>query len=158
MSRPVTRRALLGSGLVILGGAAGTAVGLTRPLPVRTPPVPPAALTDSVTREHRLIARLDSSIAAGNRDPRLRVVRADHVAHLAALQAAVQDIVRPTASPTAPVPSLPPLPPASLTQLGSAETDAAKAAAAASTVLTGRVAVVLASIAACETTHAKLLT
>ena len=151
----VTRRSALATGLVLLGGAAGTAVGLQRPLHVAAPPTPPSPLTDAVERERTLIARIDAAIAAGNQDPRLPIIRADHAAHLRVLQAKVQDLTRPTA--TAPPPSLAPVAPVPVAELRAAEGAAAAEAAVAALRLSGEVAVVLASIAASESTHAELL-
>ena len=85
----ITRRRLLGTGVVIAAGGAGVAVGATRHLPV-THRTPPARLVAALAREQQLIASIDAATtAAPDRASVLSAIRSDHVAHRAALQALV---------------------------------------------------------------------
>ena len=148
----ITRRSLLGAGVVVAAGGIGAAVAGLQPR--RDPPAPRAAppqLSHALAREQSLVAHLDAALAAR---PELRQVRDDHAAHAAALR---RSIARYPA-PASPLSSSGPPPVAATTaQLRASELAAAKAAAAESAVLTGADAALLASISASEATHAELL-
>jgi hypothetical protein len=104
--------------------------------------------------ELALIADLDRSIASRSADVTLlRQVRADHTEHLAALTAA---IALGTGHST-PVPT--PSAGAARThgELAAAEQAAARSTSLLALTLTGADSALLASIAACEATHAELL-
>lgn len=162
-----SRRAFLiaGGTAVVTGAGAGVGIEFSRHEPRRRastpPPPPPAELADALAAERDLIAVLDASIPT---EPQLRArltrIRADHAAHERALAAAVRQVSGPSAAHRA-------FPSGSETaaaaavgaaELAGAERGAAQAAAARATRLTGRDAVLLASIAACEATHVELLT
>jgi hypothetical protein len=148
----ITRRALLGAGVVVAAGGIGAAVAALQPR--RRPPAPPAPprqLSEALAREQSLVAGLDAALPAR---PELRQVRDDHAAHAAALRQAIARYPAPASSPI----SVGPPPAAAATaQLRAAELTAAKAAAAESAALAGAEAALLASISASETTHAELL-
>ena len=105
-------------------------------------------LDAAVARESALLAAYDAAIARAS-TPQLAAFRAEHAAHLSALESAV----RPSASPT-PSASVAAAPPGSLVALERA-TAAAHADAAVSAP--ARIAPLLASLAACESSHAALL-
>ncbi len=159
-STGVSRRGLLLGGAVVVAAAGGgVAAGALRPKakPDRPTGRPPADLVAALDSERLLIAAIDAT-TGGSSAVRiaLRQIRADHVAHRVALQAAVDTY------PDAPA-STPPASPgavAALTVAGlrAAEEQASAHAATRATRLTGRQAAVLASIAACESTHAELFT
>ena len=81
--------------------------------------------------------------------------RADHAAHLHALEQLVATY--PTPAPSATSTPAPAGTPRTLVALRSAESAAATASAERARRLTGGPAALLASIAACEATHAELL-
>jgi hypothetical protein len=157
-SAGISRRGLLlGGTLVVVAAGAGVAAGALQPLAIPDKPTgkPPVDLVTALDSERALIAAIDAT-TGGSPAIRtaLRQVRADHVAHQVALQAAVN------AYPEAPA-SNPPSSPgsvAALTVAGlrSAEEQASARAAARAARLTSRHAPLLASIAACESTHAVL--
>lgn len=150
------RRFLLGSAAAIVAaGGGGAAAALLHSRPAQTPelaPQTPTLLLAAVAAEEDLIAAID---AAGNAAA-LAHLRADHVAHREALLGAVRLARRGSASPT-PTSSSAPVPRLTLTQLGEAEAAAATAAAATASKLLGADAALLASISACEASHAELL-
>ena len=171
-SRPVSRRAVLltGGAAVVAGGGAGVAVGALRT--VASPPAVPAppALVSALSAEDDLLAALHTALAAGPSAPMqaaLTAIRNDHLAHRVALQGALAGY-RPAGSGTGQVVSGSPLPagpagspssaPRSAAALSAAEQRASTAAVAHAAALTGRDATLLASIAACEATHAAWLT
>ena len=148
----ITRRALLGTGLVVAAGGIGAAVAGLQPR--RRPPAPPAAprqLSDALAREQSLVANVDAALDAR---PELRQVRDDHAAHAAALRQAITRY--PAAAPPL-VRAAPPPAAGTTAQLRAGELAAARAAAAESAALTGADAALLASISASEATHAELL-
>jgi len=157
-----SRRAFLiaGGTAVIAGAGAGVGIEFTRHETRRRastpPPPPPAELADALAAERDLIAVLDASIATEPQlGERLTRIRADHAAHERALAAAVRQVSGPSAAPRA---SGAPAPAAvGPAELAGAERGAAQAAAARAARLSGRDAVLLASIAACEASHAELL-
>lgn len=160
-ARGPSRRAFLLSGGIALVAGAGGGVGaeLLRPKPAAKPaPQPPALLVAALASERSLIASVDGSLASSPMSRgALTQIRADHVAHERALLAA---LAQATSSNTpSPPPTQTSTPPA-LTdaQLRSAEQAASSLAAARARRTSGRNATLLASIAACEATHAELLT
>jgi hypothetical protein len=114
---PSRRGFLIGGGLAVAAAAGGgVAVGLSRSMPrPAAPPEPPAALLAALAAEHALIAGIDLAAASATAGPAtagsddrqaglLRQVRADHVAHARALQAAVTQAhggLPPSSSPAA---------------------------------------------------------
>lgn len=162
-----TRRWVLGSLLgVLAGGGAGVATEFLCHRSRREPAVrrPPAALTESVAAEQRLLADLDAT-TGGSAAVRLAIVqvRADHAAHLRVLRAlaATYDPLpvsrtgrsASAASGTTAAPGVA----RSRAQLREAELRASAAAVTRARRLAGSTAAVLASIAACEATHSELL-
>lgn len=148
----ITRRALLGAGVVVAAGGIGAAVaGLQPRRRPPAPPAPPRQLSEALAREQLLVAGLDAALPAR---PELRQVRDDHAAHAAALRQAIARYPAPASSP---ISAGPPSAAATTAQLRAAELTAAKAAAGESAALSGAEAALLASISASETTHAELL-
>lgn len=147
---------LAGGAAVVAGGGAGVAAGLLRPRSHRAARPAPAALIAAITAEREL---LSLASAAARSDPTVRVAAAtvtgNHRAHLRALQSALAAYDRPPARPAA-APSLTATP-SVRAQLRLAERAAAGAAATRADQLTGSTATLLASIAACEASHAELL-
>jgi hypothetical protein len=158
----ITRRQLIAAGVVIVAGGGGAAAGWFRPVGHDRviAAVPPPGLTAALTRERELLAALALALRT---DPALRTrlgqVHADHAAHAVALQSAIQAHQSTAPStPTATATITPaPAETSSLAQLRAAELSAAHLAAAESSALTGADAALLASISACESTHAELL-
>lgn len=163
-SQGTSRRWVLGGGAaVLLAGAGGAGAALLQPKrsPKRPAPAPPALL-DAVAAERGLIADLEATTGGSFAVRRVIVqARADHVAHLRALESAASPFDRPrsrtrtassTGSSSAPAPGVA----RTATELRSAEQAASAAAARRAASLDGRLATVLASIAACEATHAEL--
>ena len=138
---------------MLLGGGAGVLAEILQESSPAPPPRPPAALAAAIEAERALIADLDATTGGA---PHVRHLiaqaRADHVAHLNAL--------RKTLRALAPVPAPKPAPvhgrPRKLAELRAAETKAAAVAAQHAASLAGAAAALLASIAACEATHAEL--
>ena len=163
-SRPSRRWFLAGGVAAVVGAGAGVGVGFLQPESAPKPNPAPAELTDALAAERELLTL--AAVALG-RDPSLRAdvaaLRSDHTAHLRALQSAIASYdtsptpSSTTASSTTPTPSSAPTSPVRA-QLRAAERAAATAAAARAERLTGSTAVLLASISACESTHAELLT
>jgi hypothetical protein len=159
-STGVSRRGLLlGGAAVVVAAGGGVAVAALRPIAKPDKPTgrPPADLVAALDSERLLIAAIDAT--TGGSPPvrtALRQVRADHVAHQVALQAAVNTYPgalagNPPSSPGA-VAAL------TVAELRTAEERASARAATRAARLTGRQAALLASIAACESTHAVLFT
>ena len=148
-----SRRWFLAGGVaVLLGAGAGAAVELSGRSSPAAPAAAPAALVAAVRAERALIADLDATTGgSGTVRSVIRQARADHAAHLAALRGVLAGYVHPRAS------AMPPGRARARAQLRAAETAAAQAAAQHATDLTGAAAALLASIAACEATHAELL-
>lgn len=164
--RAASRRGvLIGGGIAVLAAAGGgIALGVaTTPAAGEHPSTAarvPAELAAAVAAETELIAGIDSVLgtARGHTKRALREIRADHVAHLAALRASIVDDVYPLATPSAsgsPSASRPPAAPSP--DVRAAELRASRAAAARAGRLSGRDAALLASIAASEASHAELL-
>lgn len=122
------------------------------------------ALRAAAQAERDLLATVAAALkhAHGAHRAALQTLRADHTAHLRAIDAAVADALYPTApsstaSPSAQHASPPPSGKVRIAEVRAGEQKAASAAAARAAALTGRDAALLASIAACEATHAELL-
>jgi hypothetical protein len=148
----VTRRAVLWSGLGVAAAAGGAVAGVLLPAhPAGPRTQPPQPLLDALAAEQRLVAMHRAAVT----DPSLRepmaLARADHLAHVQAIHAMLAAFA-PAAAVSSPAPGA-----ATRETLRAAETQAASAAATRAAALTGRAAPVLASIAACEATHAELL-
>lgn len=153
--RPVSRRGVLVVGVAaLLGAGGGLTAGLLRPLhPQHSRKPAPQDLVDALAAERLLLARVEPK---PGQTAALRavydVVHADHQAHITALEAALQDY-----APQRPVPA-PVVPHAPTRELQrAAEAAAATAAARRAARLSGRDAALLASIAACEASHAEVL-
>jgi hypothetical protein len=152
-----SRRWFLAGGVAaVLGAGAGVAAEFVHDRhDVTPPPSPPPALKAAAEAERTLIADLDATTGGAPVVRRVIVqARADHAAHLAALSALLAAYRQPSPSVS---PSAPPGTPRTLAQLRAAETKAAAAAARHADALRGKQAALLASIAACEATHAELL-
>jgi hypothetical protein len=172
----MTRRALLASAAaLVVGGAAGVAFQISGSAIDGTPvqPAPPPELVAAAASESALLSAIDGALA---HDPSLRSllagVRADHVAHQAVLRAAL-DAYASTPAASAPAASTPaastpanaspsaspapPQPQLSRPQLRALELQAAATASRYARALSGPDAAVLASISACEASHAELL-
>ena len=160
---PSRRWFLAFGGALVVGGGAGTGIAFLRPVskPKPTPPPRPpahlgAALDAAIAAEQDLLADLTAT-TGGAKDVRLVIAqaRADHTAHLRALRGVLASLPEP-AHHRRLVP--PPGRPRTQAQLRTAEARAAHVAAARAGRLDGSLAALLASIAACEATHAELLT
>jgi hypothetical protein len=157
-----TRRWFLVSGAAVLVGAGGgVAADLAqhrrRP---RQRPVAPAELRAAVAAERALVADLDATTGGGAQVRALLTqLRADHAAHLSALTGLVATYGAAGASAGASASAAPPAPGVarSVAQLRAAEQQASAAAADRAARLAGAHAALLASIAACEASHADLL-
>jgi hypothetical protein len=161
----MSRRAWLGfAGVIAAAATGGVLVAFGRPDAVSGhPPGPPDWLPAALAREQQLLAGID---AAGRVDATLRVrlaaLRADHVAHLQVLRdlAARYGGTSATSRSTG---SQPPSPTTShrastgMADVRRAELAASRATAAAALTAAGGDAGLLASIAACEATHAEVL-
>jgi hypothetical protein len=149
----LTRRHLLAT--TGLAGVAACTAKKVAPLPKRIDP-DVALRAAAVTREQVLLAAYDAALAARPAvAAALAPLRDDHVAHLAALQAS-SATVAPTPAPTAtPVPA--PAPATTSTPLAHLERTTAAAHAAAALLASRELAPVLASLAACESSHVGLL-
>ncbi|MEP6599583.1 MAG: hypothetical protein ABJB98_09085 [Actinomycetota bacterium] len=131
-----------------MAGISGVLAGARHPLHRRLPkPVAgPAWLLDAADRERALLASVD---AAGETNFLLATIRSDHADHLSTLDAMMAAAPRPTAIATGTAAARP--------DVRQAELDAAAAGANASLELSGAEAALLASISACEASHAELL-
>jgi hypothetical protein len=150
---PVTRRTVLLGGLGVVTATAVGALAAIQSERGTGTAEPPAELVDARRAEQALIESIDASSAHDSRlRTRLAAVRADHRAHFAALDAAIGGYapVAPPLAAHAPAP-------VDLAALRAAEQRAAVRAARTAAVLGGRNAALLASIAACEASHAELM-
>jgi hypothetical protein len=161
----ISRRTLLGRAVVLAGLAAGAGLGFTKGIrhKVATPPPPaPAALTDALARQQKLLAGYDLVTRGYGVRPAVAGLRSDVVAHGDALRALLEGY--PGWRLSRPVPSAS-APPAGRTidQLAAASTADARALtdAALAWPATDQHAVevvsTLASIAACLASHAQVL-
>jgi hypothetical protein len=154
-SAGVSRRGLLLSGAAVaLAAGGGVAAGALRPLPSNRPTGrPPAELVAALVAEQKLIAAIDATTGGGAAVRNaLRQIRADHAAHRAALHSAV------AAYPEAPTDlrSSGAAQALNVAGLRAAERQASQRAASQARRLSGRQATLLASIAACEASHAEM--
>jgi hypothetical protein len=152
-------------GFLVVGGLALVAAGAGVWVAERHGDSSAAPDTVSDTSELAAAAKAEQEmiiiIDAAAKHPRghgalLAAVRADHVAHLAALRAARADLLYPRTPPTQQPPAMY-LKPPELADLRRYEQQAAHAAARRAATLAGRSAALLASIAASEAIHAELL-
>lgn len=155
--RPSRRTFVVAGGFALVLGAGGSGLAevLRRTSRVTGRPQPPPALVAAVAAEEERIAAVDAALAA---EPSLRAalqpIRANHLAHAQALRS----LLPRSSGPSVARSTTPPPPPApGRAALRSAESAASRAAAARALQLTGGAATLLASIAACEATHAELL-
>lgn len=154
---------LAGGSAVVLAAGAGVGADFLRdkdPTHKQSapPPPPPADLVAAIETERELIADLDAT-TGGSAAVRqvIKQARVDHAAHLRALTPLLAKYRTPT--PTATTPSTRSRGrPRSAAQLRAAEDGASAAAARRAAGFDGGLAALLASIAACEATHAELLT
>jgi len=167
MSVPLSRRAVLGA---LAASAAGLLAGCRAgpgpgpdagPTPTRPSPPPDPQAAD-LAAERRLLAAYDATVRRHpTLRPRLAPLRADHAAHVAALEAILGLTPSPVptggTAPTVPAPAVPGTPAGALAALRAAERGAAAARTAACLTAAADRAPVLASIAACEATHEVLL-
>jgi hypothetical protein len=145
---------LAGGAAVVLGGGAGVLAEILPESSPAPPAPPPAALEAAIDAERALLADLDATTGGSPHVRRLVAqARADHVAHLAALRRTLKATTPGHAPKPTPVHGRP----RQLAELRAAETRAAAVAAQHAAALDGAAAALLASIAACEATHAELL-
>lgn len=151
--RPSRRAFLIGGGVAVVAGAgAGVAAGIVRdvPGPAAPPPPDPALLAAVRTAVSAEMARAAAARSVRPQTDALRRVAANHATHEKVLRALVRDdLLTDLPAPSAA--------PRTLAQVRSGESTGATSAAAAAATLTGRAAVLLASISACEAAHAELL-
>jgi hypothetical protein len=161
---PSRRGFLVAGGLAVLaaGGGVWAAVSADDKSPTPAPPTVPRDLRAAAATERELLAQVDAAAGHTHGADRevLRAVRADHVAHLAAIEASIADALYPALPSTSASSSAPAPAPGvvRVADLRAAEGRAARAAADRAARLTGPAAVLLASIAAAEATHAEALT
>jgi hypothetical protein len=152
----VSRRSLLIGGVAVaLAAGGGVAVGALQHVDSGKAGIPPPAdLVAALAAERDLIASIDATTGGvASVRAALRVIRADHAAHQEALEAALAGYRRAPsdAASTARATAL------DVAGLIAAEQQASQHTSTRATALTGREATLLASIAACEATHAELL-
>ena len=152
-----TRRAVLAAGLLLpLAACTGTSAP-PAPLPLD----PDVALrAAALARERGLLALYDRALADpalladGALAARLAALRADHAVHLTALELPVTPDASPTPTRT---PTTAPAEPVTVDDLAAAERVAAANGLRALVGASRELAVVLASVCACEATHAEVL-
>jgi hypothetical protein len=152
------RRAFLAVGALAVAGAAGGGValglsgGTTAPAPLQ--PDVRAALIHAELAEVDLIAGTRQALrdARGAERARLQLVHRDHLAHLDAIRSVVAQAAYPAEPPRLRHPRHAPH-----RDPAAAESRAARIAAKRALQLTGAPSTLLASIAACEATHAEVL-
>jgi hypothetical protein len=146
-----SRRDVLVAALVVAAaagaGVSGAFAGALRPMSGH--PLPPPELIAAATEEQALLAALDGTAGAGLEPAVVQSLRADHRAHLAAISAVLDQLGHTAPLPAATAPS---------GGLAAAETAAARRGASRAAALAGAPAVLLATIAACEASHAAVLT
>jgi hypothetical protein len=156
---PAPRRSrrwfLAGSAAVVVGAGAGVAAEFARnDHAPALPPIAPGVLLAAAAAERALIADLDATTGGSPEVRRvITQVRVDHAAHLAALTDLLARYRTQPAHSPAPAAGAP----RTLAQLNAAERAASRAAAAHAAAADAGLAAMLASIAACEATHAELL-
>ena len=158
MTTTLARRRLLAGALAGAGVAAAALTGCELRLSDDGPGVPaadPDPLEPLLAAELALLASYDAAIAGFPAlAARLRPLRADHAAHAQALRARM-DPRRVTAMPSSapPSPAVPADQQGAVAALAAAERAAAARAGAACLTAAGERAALLASIAACESSH-----
>ena len=164
---PPSRRGFIAAGVLAVA-AAGGGVWLARSAEddggSSAPPTVSRELRVAAVAERDLLATVDAALehaqgASAHRSA-LQTVRADHLAHLKAIEAAIADALypaSPSASPAGPSSASTAAGKVRIAEVRAAEQRAASAASARAAQLTGRAAALLASIAACEATHVELL-
>lgn len=156
---PVTRRDVLLVGVVAASAPACTSNRRPGPPPRVDPDV--ALREAALAREKLLLAAYDAGLAAHvELQPLLAPLRADHATHLEALTALVLGAppVRPT--PTVPAPVVPPVattPVAQRVALRALERSTQAAHRDAALLASRALAPLLASLAACEASHAAVV-
>ena len=162
---PPSRRGFIAAGVLAVA-AAGGGVWLARSAEddggSSTPPTVSRELRVAAVAERDLLATVDAALehAQGAHRSALQTLRADHLAHLKAIEAAIADALypaAPSATPTGPSSASTATGKVRIAEVRAAEQRAASAASARAAQLTGRAAALLASIAACEATHVELL-
>jgi len=150
---------LVGGAAVLLAGAGGGLAGVLATPRARSAPEPvaPPTLLAALDQERTLLATLDAAAAGTAPRDVLNQIRGNHLAHLDALRGAVAEAIYPATHLPAPSGSASGNQSATRAQLRAAEQAAATAGARRAEGLRGADAALLASIAACETTHAELL-
>jgi hypothetical protein len=143
---------LAGGAAVLLGGGAGVLAEVLHENPPAPATPAPGALISAVDAERVLLATIDA-MPDGPHRAVVAQIRADHTAHLHALRRLLATYPPPTRTPSHPGFTRP----RTLAQLRGVETYAAADAARRAAALDGAAAALLASIAACEATHAELL-
>lgn len=149
-----TRRWVLAGGLAVLaGGGAGVGAAFLRRHRTHRPPAPPAVLVALAETERRLIADLDAT-TGGSAEVRVVIEQAtaNHRDHLSAIEGLLAQY-RSAAAKASRSPGRP----RTKAELRSAESAAAAAAAGWAVRQGPSLAGLLASISACESSHAELL-
>jgi hypothetical protein len=150
---PIPRRAVLIGVAALAGGAAVGALSGRHTVSGTGSPEAPSELISARDAEQGLIDAIDAMIASNpGTKATLLAIRADHQAHHGALAAAIAAY---PASATVSKPT--PVGARSVPALIAAERAAAQAAARRAALLLGPNAALLASIAACEASHAAAL-
>jgi hypothetical protein len=160
----LTRRRLL-AGVGVLAAAAGGAVigALTASSgdsdsAKRSAPRPPGPLLSALERERALLTAVRAAAGNAALASVTGPLMADHTEHEATLRGLLATYSTSSASRSASESSSPPpAAPTSVAALRQAEGAAAEAAAAESAAASGALAAVLASISACEASHAAWL-
>jgi hypothetical protein len=158
---PPSRRGFLivgGLAVVAAGGGAWWALSDDGTTSASVPTALIGQLHAARTAEDELIATIEAALKhPGSRGSVLRRLHADHVAHAAAIEALTADVLYPAKPSASSAPVTAPTGHISTTALRAAETRAARVAGKRAASLSGQAAVLLASIAACEATHAEVL-
>jgi hypothetical protein len=170
----ISRRTLLSRALLGAALAGGGLLGLTRPIKHKVavpPPPPPVALTAALARQRQLLDGYDQALASQPAHPGLAGLRADVAAHGNALRAVLQRYPGWRLSSSATPGSRAPGPTAAGTGIPAGTIPALAAASRSAAVATsqacldwpateahaGEVVPLLGSIAACLSSHARVL-
>src|SRR5690242_9563617 len=167
---PPSRRGFVAVGVLAVAAAGGGVWLATSADDGNGGSAPPSVsreLPAAAAAERDLVATVDAALkhAHGAHRGALQTVRADHLAHLKAIEAAIADALYPnapssaaaSASASASSSTSPGAGKVRIADVRAAGQRAAGAGSDRAARLTGRAAVLLASIAACEATHAELL-
>src|SRR5690242_18311429 len=156
---PPSRRGFLVVGGLAAVAAAGGAWWAASDDGTTSASVPTALVAElhaARTAEDELIATLDAALKhAGGHGSALRQLHADHKAHAKAIAALVADVLYPATPSASSAPLERPSGRVAVAAVRTAEMHASRVAAQRAAKLTGEAAVLLASIAACEATHAE---